>query len=75
VELSVYDLAERRDVTRSSVDGRPVDRVSAARLEERLREEHGPAFAAWQEDGVLDVAEGREAGAFDALLSGLDDDA
>ncbi len=68
VELSVYDLSERREVTRSSVDGRPVDRVSPARLEQRLREEHGPAFAAWLRDGALDLAEGPEPGAFDALL-------
>ncbi|MEQ1507050.1 MAG: nucleotidyltransferase [Myxococcota bacterium] len=47
VELSVYPLSERRVTTRSSVDGRPIDRVSAARLAQRLRDEHPDAFAAW----------------------------
>ena len=40
VELSVYPLAERRQVTRSSVDGRPIDRVGPGRLRRRLAEDH-----------------------------------
>lgn len=53
VELSVYALAERRIATRSSVDGRPIDRVSAARLEERLRQEHAFDFATWERTGAV----------------------
>lgn len=68
VELSVYGLHERREVTRSSVDGKPIDRVSAARLEAKLRDEHGPAYAAWCATGVVDFVEGPARGAFDALL-------
>lgn len=74
VELSVYDLSERRNVTRSSVDGRPIDRVSAARLEALIEAEHPEAYAAWLRDGVVDFVEGPEAGAFDALLA-IDDGA
>jgi hypothetical protein len=73
VELSVYDERERRTVTRSSVDGRPIDRVSAARLEQRLRDEHGAAFAAWEAGDYPPFEERPTAGAFDALLTRDDD--
>lgn len=69
VELSVYPLQERREVTRSSVDGKPIDRVSAARLEARLREEHGEDFATWLRTGELDLDLGPDPGAFDAFLT------
>ncbi|MCA9491208.1 MAG: nucleotide-binding enzyme [Myxococcales bacterium] len=69
VELSVYPLQERREVTRSSVDGRPIDRVSASRLEDRLREEHAEDYAEWLRTGELDLDLGPEAGDFDALLT------
>jgi hypothetical protein len=71
VELSVYPLAERREVTRSSVDGKPIDRVSAARLRDLLREEHADAFAAYEETGELSWEEGPEPGEFDGLLREL----
>ncbi|MEZ4238191.1 MAG: nucleotide-binding enzyme [Myxococcota bacterium] len=73
VELSVYDLAERRDTTRSSVSGQAIDRVSPARLEARIRAEHGRAWARWCETGDLGFEEGPEAGAFDGLLRELDE--
>jgi hypothetical protein len=69
VELSVYGAHERHQVTRSSVDGSPIDRVSAARLEAKLREEHEAAFVAWCATGVVDFVEGPRRGAFDALLT------
>jgi hypothetical protein len=69
VELSVYPLEERRAVTRSSIDGKPIDRVSAARLEAKLVEDHGLAFAQWRETGALDFVEGPPRGDFDGLLA------
>ena len=75
VELSIYALSERRDTTRSSVNGHPIDRVSPARLLALLREEHGPAFEEWQRTGVLDFEEGPEAGEFDGLLRELNEEA
>jgi hypothetical protein len=71
VELSVYSLAERREITRSSVDGLPIDRVSASRLRALLREEHAEAFAAFEQTGELDWQEGPEPGEFDGLLREL----
>lgn len=68
VELSVYPWSERRVVTRSSVDGRPIDRVSAARLEARLRQEHAADLAAWERTGRLPFEEGPAPGPFDGLL-------
>ncbi|MCB9766331.1 MAG: nucleotide-binding enzyme [Alphaproteobacteria bacterium] len=47
VELTVYDPRELRVVSRSSTDGRPIDRVDPARLEARMAEEHPAAWAAW----------------------------
>lgn len=69
IELSVYPLQERREVTRSSVDGRPIDRVSASRLLARLREEHGEAYEDWERTGELDLDLGPAPGDFDALLT------
>ena len=71
VELSVYPLSERRAVTRSSVDGRPIDRVSAARLEARLWEEHEDAWVDFRRSGRLDFEEGPLEGEFDGLLREL----
>lgn len=68
VELSVVPPEERRVVTRSSVDGRPIDRVSAARLEARLQQEHAFAFAHWERTGEVGFEEGPDPGPFDGLL-------
>jgi predicted nucleotidyltransferase len=73
-ELSVYPLSERRDATRSSVTGHPIERVSPARLEALLREEHGPELEAWERTGVLEFEEGPEAGEFEGLLRELGGD-
>lgn len=69
VELSVYPLCERRVRQRSSTDGKPIDRVSAARLRLRIATEHAEAWAEYQQTGVLDLdgLEG-ESGDYDALL-------
>ncbi|MEQ1567131.1 MAG: hypothetical protein ABMA64_15940 [Myxococcota bacterium] len=64
VELSVYPWEERRIATRSSVDGRPIDRVSARRLEERLRQEHAFDFARWERTGELEFEEETPRGPF-----------
>jgi hypothetical protein len=69
VELSVYAPSERREVTRSSVDGKPIDRVSAARLAARLRADSPDEFAAWERDGTVDFEEGAVPGPFDGLLA------
>jgi hypothetical protein len=73
VELSVYLPGERRMTTRSSTDGKTIDRVSPERLEQRLREEHGPAFEAWEETGALNFEDdaGPAPGEFDGLLASL----
>jgi hypothetical protein len=68
VELSVVPSEERHLVTRSSVDGRPIDRVSASRLEARLQQEHAFAFARWERTGEVEFEEGPEPGPFDGLL-------
>jgi hypothetical protein len=68
VELSVYPWSERRVVTRSSVDGRPIDRVSAARLEGLLRGEHPVDLAAWERTGDVGFTEGPAPGPFDGLV-------
>ena len=70
VELSVYPVAERRVVTRSSVDGRPIDRVSAARLEACIAAEHPDRWTRWRRSGELDLdgLDGPRPGRFDSLL-------
>jgi hypothetical protein len=60
VELSVYPYAERRATQRSSVDGKTIDRVSAARLRKRLLDEHAEAWMTYQRDGVLGFEEGED---------------
>ena len=68
VELSVYTPAELRVTTRSSTDGRPIDRVSASRLRALLQREHPEGWERWDRTGVLDWEEPAEPGRFDALL-------
>lgn len=53
VELSVYPLADLRAVQRSSVDGRPIDRVSAPRLRALIELEHADEWARYLETGAL----------------------
>ncbi len=80
VELSVYPPSDRRVVTRSSTDGRAIDRVSAARLARRIAEEHPEGWQRWREAGgldadldALDLFEDPDdaPGAFDGLLAEL----
>ena len=83
VELSVYPWAERRTVSRSSTDGRPIDRVSAARLAERIQEDHPAQWAQWSAAGgapsetsllalTIPDDQGEAPGPFDGLLAELD---
>lgn len=85
VELSVYPLHERKHTTRSSVDGRPIDRVSAKRLAKRTEEENPMMWEAWLKAGGLEASEeslddllgsddGDEPGEFDGLLAELGKD-
>jgi predicted nucleotidyltransferase len=69
LELSVYGLEERRITTRSSVSGKPIERVGVARLEEMLREEHPDRWAAYLQDGVLPSVSHEMPGEFDGLLA------
>jgi hypothetical protein len=57
VELSIYPDSERRVLTRSSTDGRPIDRVSPARLRERVEAEHPAEYAHWRTTGAIDWEE------------------
>ncbi len=53
VELSVYEVRERRFRPRSSTDSKPIDRVSPGRLRRLLETEHGEAWGRYLSDGVL----------------------
>ncbi|MCO4745582.1 MAG: hypothetical protein KC912_12390 [Proteobacteria bacterium] len=68
VELSVYALAERRVVTRSSVDGQSIDRVSADRVLGLLEREHSEALERWRETGEVDWGGDPGCGPFDGLI-------
>jgi hypothetical protein len=71
VELSVYPESERRQTTRSSVDGRPIDRVSASRLEALLWDEHEDDWVRFRRTGELGFEESPAGGEFDGLLREL----
>jgi hypothetical protein len=76
VELSVYPVRERRITTRSSTDGRPIDRVSPARLRDLIAAEHPEQWAAWGGEGEIPglaeaLEEGPMPGRFDGLLCEL----
>jgi len=76
VELSVYALRERRIATRSSTDGKPIQRVSASRLKERIEEAHPLLWEEYAQTGALDLEgldDGLTPGEFDGLLDELDD--
>lgn len=68
VELSVYAPHELRVTSRSSTDGKPIDRVSHGRLVALLRQDHPYAWERWDRTGVLDWEEGPAPGPYDALL-------
>ena len=53
VELSVYPQRELRIVSRSSTDGRPIDRVSPARLRDLIQKDHPAAWSRWRAAGTL----------------------
>lgn len=75
IELTVYARREIRLRPRSSTDGKPIDRVSAKRLEALLIREHGEAWARYLADGTIDGIdaaiedEDDAAGPFDGLLA------
>ena len=72
VELSVYPVAERRILTRSSTDGRPIDRVSWGRLRDRLAQEHPDAWNTYVVRGTVELTEhAMPAHAFAGLLAEL----
>lgn len=72
VELSVYEVAERRTRTRSSTDGRPIDRVSSTRLRDRLADEHADAWNRYLTRGALELGDlAMPADAFAGLLAEL----
>ncbi len=81
VELSVYPLADLRAVQRSSVDGRPIDRVSASRLRALLELDHAAAWSRYQATGELpdrDALLDEDAeppGRYDGLLAEFDESA
>ncbi len=81
VELSVYPVRELRIRTRSSTDGRPIDRVSPARLRRWIAAEHPEEWDDYLQTGqirdldqILEDA-ARSGGAFDGLLASQRDDA
>ena len=78
VELTVYERRELRMRPRSSTDGKPIDRVSIARLEALLAAEHADSWERYLDDGIIDgldetlEAEEDDAprpGPFDGLLA------
>ena len=78
VELTVYARRELRLRPRSSTDGKPIDRLSPARLEALLAHEHTESWEKYLDEGVIDgldqilEAEDDEAprpGPFDGLLA------
>ena len=78
VELSVYPCRERRIITRSSTDGRPIDRVSPARLRALIAAEHPRQWAMWGGEGeipgLIEALEpGPMPGRFDGLLAELNE--
>ena len=72
VELSVYLPGERRMTTRSSTDGKTIDRVSPQRLRQLIREDHAEDWAEYEATGRLTLPDEADAGGdFDGLLSEL----
>lgn len=69
LELSVYGTEERKITTRSSVSGKPIERVSAARLRELIEEEHADRWSQYLQDGKLNIPSGDLPGEFDGLLA------
>ncbi|MFT4975841.1 MAG: hypothetical protein ACI8S6_001734 [Myxococcota bacterium] len=80
VELSVYPCRELRQVSRSSTDGQPIDRVSRLRLEARMAAEHPALWRRYCEteprvipdlEAHIRDASAPSGGAFDGLLAAL----
>lgn len=78
VELSVYPRRELRIVGRSSTDGRPIDRVSPARLAALMASEHPRLWQRYQDTGAIPDLSAHAAdaglgpgGEFDGLLASL----
>ena len=78
VELSVYPIADRRKTTRSSVDGKPIQRIAAGELSERIELDHPALWATWRRDGqaalariLADIDDDPDPGEFDGLLREL----
>jgi hypothetical protein len=67
VELTVYALRELRFRPRSSTDGKPIHRVSAAALEALVMQEHAAAWGEYLADGTI--------AHLDEVLAEADDDA
>ncbi len=53
IELSVYPTLERRVVSRSSTDGKPIKRLKHGAVEKLLEQEHGADWMEYLSDGVL----------------------
>lgn len=51
IELTLYDPRALRERPRSSTDGKPIVRLSAAGLRSRLRHEHATEWARYQDQG------------------------
>lgn len=70
VELSVCTPNELRERTRSSTDGRPIDRLSVARVEGLLLRDHAAPWVAWLETGEMPPLDAlfTTPGRFDALV-------
>lgn len=68
VELSVYPPQERTRTTRSSTDGKPIDRVSTSRLLDCIEREHPLDWERWRATGEVDWTEPPAPGPFDSLI-------
>ncbi len=78
VELSVYARAERFVVRRSSTDGKPIDRMSPARLRGLIEREHPQAWEEYRQRGALEdlpailEAEEHAPGPYDGWRASID---
>lgn len=53
IELSIYSLDERHRTQRSSIDGKPIQRISAKTLHQKLTLEHTQAWDTYISTGIL----------------------
>jgi len=73
LELSVYPERERRIVTRSSTDGRPIRRVGVAALAVLIADDHPEEWAEWGATGLIPglheaLEDDEHGGAFDGFI-------